>query len=98
MSYIDLTKTVAPSTPAVNHEEIYVDTVDKRLKTIDDSGSIVKLTGNDTTDILTNKTLTNPIITNVSSDPVSPVEGQIWYNTTTHQYMGYNGTSKILLG
>lgn len=29
----------------------------------------------------------------VASDPVSPVEGQVWYNTTTHLWKGYNGTA-----
>lgn len=34
----------------------------------------------------------------LSADPGSPTEGQIWYNTTTHQWSGYNGTINVLLG
>jgi hypothetical protein len=27
------------------------------------------------------------------TDPVAPVDGQVWYNTTTHEFKGYrNGT------
>ena len=29
----------------------------------------------------------------VATDPVSPVEGQVWYNTTSHTWKGYNGTA-----
>lgn len=29
----------------------------------------------------------------VSADPGSPTEGQVWYNTTTHLWKGYNGTT-----
>lgn len=48
----------------------------------------------------TNQTLAikNIEITGVASDPVSPVEGQIFYNTTTHQWVGFNGTSNVILG
>jgi hypothetical protein len=31
-------------------------------------------------------------------DPIAPVEGQIWYNTTDKQYKGYNGTIVIIIG
>lgn len=34
----------------------------------------------------------------LASDPGSPVEGQIWYNTTTKQWAGYNGTTNVILG
>lgn len=43
-------------------------------------------------------TVTNLFIGGVASDPVSPTEGQVWYNTTTHQWVGYNGTSNIVIG
>ena len=31
----------------------------------------------------------------LSSDPTNPVEGQIWYNTTSNTLKGYNGTSNV---
>jgi hypothetical protein len=31
----------------------------------------------------------------VAADPVSPVGGQVWYNTTSHAWKGYNGTSVV---
>ena len=34
----------------------------------------------------------------LASDPVSPGEGETWYNTTDHHYKGYNGTEVILIG
>jgi hypothetical protein len=43
-------------------------------------------------------TVTNLYITLVSSDPVSPTEGQIWYNSTSHQLLMYNGTTNVVLG
>ena len=48
----------------------------------------------------TNQTLAikNIDITGVASDPGSPTEGQIWYNTTTHQWVGFNGTSNVIIG
>lgn len=47
----------------------------------------------------TNQTLTiqNIDITTVASDPVSPVEGQLWYNSTTHQLVLYNGTVNVIV-
>ena len=38
------------------------------------------------------------VVHKLSADPGSPVEGQIWYNTTTKQWSGYNGTNNVLLG
>jgi hypothetical protein len=43
-------------------------------------------------------TVTNLFIGGVASDPGSPTEGQVWYNTTTHQWIGFNGTSNIVIG
>lgn len=43
-------------------------------------------------------TVTNLFITLVASDPVSPTEGQCWYNSTSHQLVLFNGTSKVILG
>lgn len=33
-----------------------------------------------------------------ASDPSTPVEGQIWYRSDTHQWSGYNGTTNVVLG
>jgi hypothetical protein len=38
------------------------------------------------------------VIHKLASDPVSPVEGQIWYNTTTKQWKGQNDSSIVILG
>lgn len=38
------------------------------------------------------------VIHQLASDPGSPAEGQIWYNTTTKQWVGYNGTNNVVLG
>lgn len=40
MSFINLTKVAAPSTPAANTNEIYVDTADNRIKQLDPNGVI----------------------------------------------------------
>ena len=40
----------------------------------------------------------NLVVHLLASNPVSPVEGQIWYNTTTKQWVGYNGTINVVLG
>lgn len=34
----------------------------------------------------------------LASDPSSPGEGQIWYNTTEKQFKGYNGDEVVILG
>jgi hypothetical protein len=34
----------------------------------------------------------------LGANPGSPVEGQVWYRTDTHQLMMYNGTSNVILG
>jgi hypothetical protein len=33
-----------------------------------------------------------------TSEPLSPIEGQVFYKTTTHQFEGWNGTAWVLLG
>lgn len=40
----------------------------------------------------------NLVMHKLSSDPGSPVEGQIWYNTTDKQAKMYNGTATVILG
>lgn len=34
----------------------------------------------------------------VATDPVSPFTGQVWFNSTTMQFVGYNGTTKVIIG
>ena len=34
----------------------------------------------------------------VASDPVSPVAGQAWLNTTQQQFKAYNGVAVVVLG
>ena len=31
----------------------------------------------------------------IAGDPANPVEGQIWYNSTTATLKGYNGSSNV---
>ena len=31
----------------------------------------------------------------LAADPSNPVEGQVWYNTSTNTHKGYNGTSNV---
>jgi hypothetical protein len=56
MSFINLTKVAAPSTPSANSNELYVDTTDRKLKQLDDNGviSILPHDGLHDRNILTN--------------------------------------------
>ena len=38
------------------------------------------------------------VVHKLSADPGSPVEGQIWYNTTDKQWKGKNDTEVVILG
>lgn len=49
------------------------------------------LSGNVTVSL--SSTTLGELFTPVATDPSSPVEGQVWYNTTTHAWKGYNGTA-----
>jgi len=40
-------------------------------------------------------TLKGHTIQSIAGDPSNPVEGQVWYNTTTTTLKGYNGTSNV---
>ena len=42
-------------------------------------------------------TVTNFYIGPVSSDPVSPVEGQMWYRSDLHQLILFNGTQNVIV-
>lgn len=43
MSFFTFTRTAAPATPALNKSTVYIDTADRRAKTIDDNGVISTL-------------------------------------------------------
>jgi len=34
----------------------------------------------------------------VATDPVSPFTGQIWFNSVSHQFVGFNGSVNVILG
>jgi len=34
-------------------------------------------------------------IQTIAGDPSNPVEGQVWYNTSTNTLKGYNGTTNV---
>lgn len=38
------------------------------------------------------------VIEILASDPVTPVEGQIWYRSDLKQWIGYNGTMNVIVG
>jgi phage-related tail fiber protein len=46
---------------------------------------------------LNSNEIQNVVIQNLASDPVSPVEGQIWYNTTGHQLKYRNNSATVIL-
>ena len=35
------------------------------------------------------------LIQTIAGDPANPVEGQVWYNSTSNTLKGYNGTSNV---
>lgn len=37
-------------------------------------------------------------VTNISGNPGSPKAGDIWFDTTTKQFKGWNGTNVVILG
>lgn len=48
----------------------------------------------------TNQTITvkNIVLTGVTSDPGSPSAGQIWFRSDTSQFVGYNGSTNVIIG
>jgi hypothetical protein len=47
---------------------------------------------------LNHNEIRNAVIQNLSSDPGSPAEGWIYYNTTSHVFKVWNGTIWVVLG
>ena len=43
----------------------------------------------------TYSTLHGQTIQMIAGDPANPVEGQVWYNSTTATLKGYNGASNV---
>ena len=44
---------------------------------------------------LSQNELQNATIQNLASAPASPVAGQVYFNTATNKYMGYNGSAWV---
>lgn len=42
--------------------------------------------------------VTSQFLGNLAADPVSPSEGDTWFNTTESQQKMFNGTRIVLLG
>ena len=40
-------------------------------------------------------TIKGILIETIAGDPANPVEGQVWYNSTSATLKGYNGTSNV---
>lgn len=40
----------------------------------------------------------NMLLQVLATDPVSPAEGQVWYNSTSHTVRWYNGAATVVLG
>ena len=43
----------------------------------------------------TYSTIRGLIVQTIAGDPANPVEGQVWYNSTTATLKGYNGSSNV---
>lgn len=71
----------------------------------DASGDTTKIKGSLTidssagTELQFNKKQAKQMVVEVlSADPGSPAEGQIWYRSDLKQWVGYNGTTNVILG
>ena len=80
------------ATGTISTPDLRNDSVDATKLLETDAYIVGSLTA--TTDI----TAKNLIVTVVTSDPESPVEGQVWYNSTIHQWKGKNNTGVVILG
>tara|TARA_Y100000310_G_C20360390_1_gene658692 strand:- start:108 stop:260 length:153 start_codon:yes stop_codon:yes gene_type:complete len=40
-------------------------------------------------------TIRGILIQTIAGDPSNPVEGQVWYNSTSTTLKGYNGTTNV---
>ena len=40
-------------------------------------------------------TIRGILIETIAGDPANPVEGQVWYNSTSTTLKGYNGTTNV---
>lgn len=71
---------------------------DSNLDSVLIKGSLT-IDATDGTEIQVNKKqLKQAVIEILGADPVSPAEGQIWYRSDLKQWIGYNGTSNVILG
>lgn len=77
MSYIDLTKTAIPSTPAADHVVIYVDTADKILKTKDDAG-LVRPCAPIIARLSSDVTTTSSTLSNIAGLSFPVISGETW--------------------
>src|SRR5438552_9928219 len=60
---VEIANGTAPATPAAGFLDAYVDSADKRLKSIDEVPTTRVYVDRDSTETLTNKTLTSPTLT-----------------------------------
>lgn len=58
---------------------------------------VIRFNASQNTDFLQHQAL-QLVVEVRASDPSTPIEGQIWYRSDTHQWLGYNGTTNVVLG
>jgi hypothetical protein len=96
ISYLGIGSVVLAET--INNMNSYLIPAYNFAATINPSNDLTNFT-------FTNVTVTGTLIAEVkdveavlSTDPVSPVVGQIWFNTTDSQFKGWNGSAVVILG